>query len=306
MHPYCIAGLSVDSDIALPGLISRQPGERPCDVAIRQEPVPIALENPGATGPTWAMAGDKFLLRLPGIARFLLSGGRAIAFAPEDGTPVEDVAIFLTGSVFGILLHQRGSVVLHASAVLAGGKAVMFCGPSGAGKSTTAAALGRRGFPLVTDDVCAISFTAAGAPFVYPDGRQLKLWAQAIDRLGLARGDAVRHRIEKFYVAPERSSGEAIPLAAVYVLREARPPVVPGIERPNVVDAALLLRRNAYRPQLVTEMGRRANYFFAATAIAGHAGIYHLSRHLDFEELPGVLDRLQTHWREIGLTETPP
>jgi hypothetical protein len=305
MHPYCIAGLAVDSDIALPGLISREPGGGPCDVSIRQAPVPASLENPEASGPTWAMAADKFLLRIPGIARFLLTGGRAIAFEPENGTPLEDVTIFLIGSAFGVLLHQRGHIVMHASAVLVGGKAAMFCGASGAGKSTTAAALVQRGFPLLTDDICAVSFSSDGVPFVYPDGRQLKLWAHAIDRLRLARGEPVRHRLEKFYVAPEQSLGEARPLGAVYVLREARPPVMSGIERPNVVDAALLLRRNAYRPQLVSRMGRRADYFFAATAIAGHAGIFHLSRRLDFKELPGVLDRLERHWDEIGLTETP-
>ena len=181
-----------------------------------------------------------------------------------------DIPIFILGTVFGILLHQREQIVLHASAVRVNGKAVLFCGSSGAGKSTLAAALSQRGYPLVNDDFCTVTANTAGAPLVHPDGRQLKLWAQAIDRLDLAqsRGERVRKSLEKFYVEPGEVFTEPLVLGAVYALREARPPHVPGIEKPNVVDAALLLRRNAYRPLLVRRLGQRANYFHAATMIA--------------------------------------
>jgi hypothetical protein len=255
-------------------------------------------------GPTWQLAGEQFLLRVPGVARFLLTGGREIAFETEGATPPEDVAAFLVGTVFGILLHQRCEIALHASAVQVNGKAVLFCGPSGAGKSTLAAALIRRGYPLVTDDLCAVAF--AEQPTVQPDGRQLKLWAQAIEALDLAanRGTAVRRRIEKYYVEPdETSGGDALPIGAIYVLRDARPLRAPGIEQPNVVDIALLLRNNAYRPLLVNRLGQRANYFVAAAAIANAAGVFHLTRDFEFAALPDVIAGLESHWREIGLTE---
>lgn len=57
-------------------------------------------------------------MRIPEIARFLLIGGREIVFAPETETAVADIPIFIVGTVFGILLHQREQAVLHASAVL--------------------------------------------------------------------------------------------------------------------------------------------------------------------------------------------
>jgi len=185
------------------------------------------------------------------------------------------------------------------------GKAALFCGGSGAGKSTLAAALVQRGYPLVTDDFCTVSLNGAGSPLVYPDGRQLKLWAQAIDRLDLAhsRGERVRKAIEKFYVEPAEAFTEPLPLGAVYALREARPPHALGIEKPNVVDAALILRRNAYRPLLVRRLGQRANYFHAATAIANAAGIFHLTRPLDFAKMPEVISWLEAHWLELRLME---
>jgi hypothetical protein len=207
--------------------------------------------------------------------------------------------------VFGILLHQREQIVLHASAVRVNGRAVLFCGASGAGKSTLAAALAQRGYPLVTDDFCTLTVDGEGAPLVHPDGRQLKLWAQAIDRLDLAasRGERVRQSLEKFYVEPGEVFTEPLALGAVYALREARPPHAPGIDKPNAVDAALVLRRNAYRPLLVRRLGQQANYFHAATTIANVAGIFYLTRPLDFAKMPDVIAWLEAHWLDLRLME---
>lgn len=304
VHSYRVAGLAVASEIELPGAIAARAGAVP-DITLREGPVPESLEQAGVQGPTWQIAGNRFLLRIPDVSRFLLSDGRDIVFSPAPGIAAADVSIFFLGTVFGILLHQRGQVVLHAGAVRVNGKAVLFCGSSGSGKSTLAAALAQRGFPLVTDDMCAITLSATGAPIAQPDGRHLKLWAQAIHQLELAksRGAPVRSRLEKFFVEPGAVFAEPLPLGAVYALREARPPHKPGIERPNVVDAALLLRRNAYRPLLVNRMGQKAEYFRAATAIANAAGIFHLTRALNFKHMPEVVALLEQHWLDIGLTE---
>ncbi|MBO9711655.1 hypothetical protein [Sphingomonas sp.] len=293
------------SEIVLPGLIpGEMVGVAPA-VAITCGSVPASLADASATGPTWQIAGDRFLLHIPGVARFLLVDGREIKVELEDDTPAEQVAIFLVGTVFGILLHQRGQIVLHASAIRVGGKAVLFCGPSGAGKSTIAAALGQLGYPLVSDDLCAVIADAKDGPLVQPDGRQLKLWSQAIDQLGLSerRGGAVRNKLEKFYVEPGDAFGEALPLGALYALREARPPHAPGITRPNVVDCTLLLRRNAYRPFLVRRFGQKDEYFRAAAAMANSAGFFHLTRALDFAQMPEVLGWLRDHWEKLGLLE---
>jgi hypothetical protein len=301
---YRVSGLSVASEIGLPGLIASDPEQAP-QVTIRRGAVPESLPTPSASGPTWQIAGKQFLFRIPDIARFLLNDGSEIVVAPESEQSVADIPIFILGTVFGILLHQREQIVLHASAVRVNGKAVLFCGSSGAGKSTLAAALAQRGYPLVTDDFCTLTANGSGPPLVHPDGRQLKLWAQAIERLDLAqsRGERVRASLEKFYVEPSEVFTEPLALGAVYALREARPPHGPGIERPNVVDAALLLRRNAYRPLLVRRMGQKANYFHAATTIVNVAGIFNLTRALDFAKMPDVIASLEAHWLDLCLME---
>jgi hypothetical protein len=305
VHFYCISGLSVSSEIVLPGMSAAAAGRRRPDVAIRRGPVPATLDGAQKLGPTWQIAGNQFLLHVPKVARFLLSGGREITFEAEPGADDGDIPLYLLGTAYGILLHQREQIVLHASAVRVNGKAILFCGPSGAGKSTLAAALAQRGYPFITDDFCAVTVTEDGSPMVHPDGRQLKLWAQAIEKLDLKgrSGARVRSRLEKFYVDPGETHAEALPLGALYALREARPPLAPGIAPTNAVDAAVVLRRMAYRPRLVNRMGQRVNYFHAATTIANKAGIYYLTRALDFAVMPDVVAELERHWREIGLTE---
>ena len=305
---YRVCGLTVRSDIDLPGLIAIPPGDAAPDATIRRAETPHTLDAVSDHGPTWQIAGNRILFQIPNIARFLLTAGRDIAFTAESGTSGHDVAIFIVGTVFGILLHQRDHIVLHASAIRVNGKAVLFCGASGAGKSTIAAALGRRGYDFVSDDVCAITLDAAGVPVVQPDGRQLKLWAETIGQLELAgsRGQPVRNKLEKFYVEPGQAFAQALPMGAVYALRETRPPKHDGIERPNVVDAALVIRRNAYRPRLVVALQQKTQYFQSAVNIAAKAGVFIFSRPLDFAQVDDGIAQLEAHWRQIGLLEPAP
>ncbi|MBS0534756.1 MAG: hypothetical protein JSR72_11925 [Proteobacteria bacterium] len=303
MYSYALSGLTVASEVPLPGAHAPPPGSPAADVTIRSARVPALLPGATAHGPTWQNADQHFLIRIPGVARFLLSGGRDIAFEPEAGADPADIPIFILGTVFGILLHQRGQIVLHASAVAVDGKAILFCGTSGAGKSTLAAALVQRGLPLVTDDLCALSLGRDGAATVHPDGRQLRLWSHAIDELALERGGRMRRRLEKYYVEPGGIHDQPLPLGAIYALREARPPHPPGISAPNIVDAVLTLRRHAYRPRLINRMGQDASYFRAATTIANATGIFRLTRPLSFKAMPAVLAQLEQHWCDIGLCQ---
>jgi len=54
---------------------------------------------------------------------------------------------------------------------------------------------------------------------------------------------------------------------------------------------------------LIRRMGQREHYFHAAIAITNAAGLFHLTRNLDFARMPEVLASLERHWVEIGLLE---
>ena len=305
MFSYLISGLSVESDLTLPGLIALPHPPAAHDVRLHAGSVPKEMDGAVNIGPNWQIAPDRITMTVPNIVRMLITDGRDMTYELLDGTSATDAAIFLSGTGFGILLHQRGRIVLHASAVRVRDQAVLFCGQSGAGKSTLAAALVEAGYDLVTDDFCGITMRDDGTPWVEPDGRQLKLWQNSIDRLALAdRTTApVRTQLEKFYVEPRTVISAPLPLAAVYILREARPPDLPGIERPNIVDGALLIRSNAYRPLMVERMDQQALYFQAAATIGQRSGVFTLTRAMDFERFPTVIGWLEDHWRTLGLLE---
>ncbi|HEY1751704.1 MAG TPA: hypothetical protein VGG29_10590 [Caulobacteraceae bacterium] len=297
MPAYRIAGLVVDSQIALPGALSLDPGAPP-DVVIGWGPAPAALARPTVSTPGWEIEGELMLMRVPGVGRFLLCRGRQISVDPADGADPDDCAIYLLGSVFGALLHQRGQLAFHASAIEADGRAVMICGPSGRGKSTTAAALAQLGHPLLSDDLCALSFDADGAPRVHADGRQLKLAPDAVAALDLAAraGARVRSDVDKRFVAPPAAAGAAaLPLAAVYILR-APDPDAPLIADPGVSDAVRRLQRNAYRPGIVERTGQQRRYFEASAAIVAHAGVFLLAPPRDLARLPQAARALAEHW----------
>ena len=315
MFHYVMSGLRVTSDLAMPGLIETVSAvDAAPDVRIRQGDVPMALADASVSGPNWQMVGDRFLLRIPGIVRMTLDAGTVITWQCEGETRPEDALIFISGSGFGLLMHQHGRCIMHGSAVEVGGKAVLFCGPSGAGKSTLAAALAARGHGHVADDQCVLSGLAGGEVMVHPDGRAHKLWEQAIAKLDLAErsGAPVRSALRKFFVAPQATSaadsGAALPLAGIYILVEARAPdLVKGdrvaITPFNLADAAIAVRANAYRPAMVERLGQAGLYLQAAAAAQRAGGVFRLVRPMNFDVMDEVLAALTRHWECTGLAE---
>ena len=97
---------------------------------------------------------------------------------------VDLLRLYLLGPALALLLHQRGFLVLHASAVSLDGGVVAFLGHSGHGKSTTAATLHARGAAIVADDVVAVDLGAPGGPAALPGFPLLKLWPDAVTALG--------------------------------------------------------------------------------------------------------------------------
>ena len=309
MHNYRIAGLAVMSEIALPGAIPVPPVSD-ADILIRRRPVPQGLEGAYIRGVTWEVAGEDFLLRLDGIGRLLACGGRTLDVESAAGADPEDIVPFLLSTGLGVLLHQRGGLVLHAAAVARDGRAYAFCGRGGIGKSTLAAALCRSGCGFVGDDIALVDAGSRGHPVVWPDGRQMKLFDTTIQHLGLAarRKDAVRTGVPKYFVEPptlpedgDSVAAEGTPLAALYILRDLEPPHSEGIERLPPLDAAQLLLNHSYRRRLVLALARSgANGQVTSTAeILRHVPVFRLTRPRDLARLNGVVARLMDHWQHL-------
>jgi hypothetical protein len=184
-------------------------------------------------------------LDLPGVGTFLVRRGKEILVDPDPGAGDALLQLALLGPVLAALLQQRGNLVLHASAVEVAGAAVGFLGARGAGKSTMAAALLGRGYPLLADDILAVSLQS-GFPQVLPGFPQLKLWPDAIAALGgdpallppVCEGEDKRTQAigGSFRAGP-------VPLARLYMLSTGN---VTAIEPLSSGDAFLELVSHSY------------------------------------------------------------
>lgn len=267
--------------------------------------VPQTLLNATASRPGWDALADHFLVRAPGIGRFLLKRGQEVIFEPEPGVPEQACATYLQGTIMGALLHQRGGTVLHASAVEADGGAVLFAGASGEGKSTLVAALSTRGYPVVCDDVSLVSFDQEGRPLVSSDARRLKLTDEAIHATGLETGrrEAVLANPDKAYVKPANHwTGADLPLRSIYLLRSAAVHDTTITRLPSAL-ALSELQRNAHRPKIVLHTGQLPQYFLSSAKILDHAPVYLIERGRDLLKLAATMDILEAHWRTCDLPE---
>lgn len=308
MLHYVAAGLTIVSDVAFPGLVETPPVEAP-DIRVFAADVPEFLPDGEQRGPLMWTSPGRILIDIPDVVRLLMIDGRELHYCPAAGNSPTEVAIFLNATGLGALFHQRDMTVLHASAVLVGNHAVLFCGKSGAGKSTLAAALNRRGYPLIADDICAISPGADGRPEAAPDGRCLKLWQDAVHILSFGAEQQIgriRTEIDKFYVQPGVLADRNVPIAAIYRLREDRLTTKPVIDRMNLAEAAHIVIENAYRPRLVTLLNQRKQYLETAVGANQAGGVFALRRAMRFDQLDDTIAQLEAHWRSLGLDSGVP
>ena len=224
-YTYTAYGLTIISDFELPELLPLPPQDLPENaVRIRRGEVPDELDDPVGTGVLYQAKPNEFLLRLDAIAGYYVTDGREIVVEPVPGATDDEVQLFLLGSALGALLHQRGLLVMHASAIETPMGAILISGTSGSGKSTLAAALWRRGYRLLADDVCAVAPKPDGTatPIVLPGYPQTKLWADTTRKLALDLDSLrrVRPQLDKYAVPLEAEfSNQSLPLYAVYLLQ---------------------------------------------------------------------------------------
>jgi hypothetical protein len=295
---YCISGLSVRSEVALPGSSECALSTQIPDVYVRLGKVPSSLQRVTASGPNWQLASTCFLMEVPGAVRFLVTSGTDILVEPARDTSAEDAAVFIVGTGLAITLYQRGTLLLHASVVASGTRSYAFVGASGAGKSTLAALLcARGGCELVSDDVAAIDFEAEH-PVVRSDARQFRLWDDMIELFALQaqRRRPVRSMLQKYHLDAGPVRLTAPPLAALYLLEPSTVADELSIEPLALVQAAPALQDNLYRRALAARIGQQCDGFARIARLLGHTRVYRLRRCLDAAVNHRIVTRLQAHW----------
>lgn len=299
MRYYRAFGLTIGSAFDLPELelCDAQSGESRRSVRPDVRIVPGTVNRPDPVSVLERLhefSTSEQYLGLGGIGKFLIRDAGEVIVDLVEGFPEELASYALLGPVFATLLHARGAVILHGSALDVDGQAVVFVGDKGAGKSTTAGAFASAGHPLLTDDVVALTWGDDGRARIIPSFPSMKLTPAAIEAFGREHFNvlppAPANLLKQRATPIGRHADRPVPLAAVFALERAGQGAHPGIVSLGAGEALKVLLANSY----MMRYGRDA--FAAPGAMARHmarCGAIVSSARVATLHVPGTVSELR-------------
>jgi hypothetical protein len=280
---YRVYGLTVESELEIPELLPAK--KSLADVVVTFGKARHRLEGTIAKTKWYQASRREFLMDIAGVARFHVEDGRRITIElsadAEQNIRAADVRLWLLGSAFGALLHQRGLLPLHVSAVKAPSGVWAFTGPSGEGKSTLAGFLQNRfGWTLVSDDVSVVD-TERSRAFVHPGPQKLKLWADALQYLDFPNCSKVRDlsNTNKFQLYFSNDNGyDSEALRGLVMLDSLPETEAPRVERLRGSQAFGVCMKTIYRPSMENWFKRPEDGLKQLSQLCGKVPIYRFSR----------------------------
>ena len=176
------------------------------DASITYASVPSHLEGATSRGVLWQAAPGRFLLDAPDTARYLVEDGKRISIDTHTSADESEVTRFLRMTPLAALLFQRGVPAFHAAAVAGPVGAIVIAGDSGAGKSTLLAAMLKRGWNLLADDLAAVDLNENGVPTVFPIFPEAILWPDTMKELKIettGQGRQIVPMEDRFAASPQ-------------------------------------------------------------------------------------------------------
>lgn len=312
MYFYLAYGLSIKSCLPLPELSAGR-GKEPAvgmeygpEAAISTERDPDIIvvygsiseppvELSSAEHHAWAVPGG-LCLYWQGIGIIALLHGNEIKLDLVPEVEESRLRLFILGVAIAVLLHQRGLLVLHASAVAVNGKAAVFLGNKGWGKSTMAAALAMRGHSVISDDVVALGRDESGRPTLLPAFPQIKLWPNSVKALGGNPEELPRLSTlfdKRHYDVSAQFARTPLPLERIFLLDIGETVKVGSVQ---AQDAIVELIRHSYSARFATHLlsGKEGGrHLLQCSALARCVPVCRLERPVDLALLPNVADLVE-------------
>jgi hypothetical protein len=286
MYSYTAYGLNMQSEICLSAMLE---GSSSPDILVRRGKVDLPPESNDRS--MWTTRNDIYF-RFDNVGSFQISRGSEIVI-DTAGNDDRVAALFVVGPAMGALLHQRGLLVLHGSAVVVNGGVIAFLGHCGQGKSTMAAAMVKLGNAAFCDDLVPVSI-CNGTPTVSPGYPFLKLSQQSGEVLGYDNLDwtPILPEDNRCYIAVQGADPlVSMPLARIYVLAEGDRP---EIEFLKPQDAAVELIRYSYGLPWVSRSGMAACHLECCAALVERLAIRRLRRPRRLDLIHAVAELVQS------------
>jgi energy-coupling factor transporter ATP-binding protein EcfA2 len=283
-------GLVLRANTAIPGLVALQDGPA-ADVEVWLGSMPAWLGEG-----SWDASRFLHIDFADGTNFLIDRAGTRIWATWPDTLSLEDTATYLLGPILGFVLRLRGTTALHASAIAVGDRAVGFTGPAGAGKSTTAAALARLGYPVLTDDLLALQ--DEGTTFLaQPAYPRVRLWPSSATSLYGSAGALPRltPTWDKLYldlVENGRFHAHPLPVGSIYIFgARSADPAAPFIEAIAPVAGLLTLVANIYaHPLDRSQSSMRARDFERLGRLVRGVSLKRVVPHVDPARIPRLCE----------------
>lgn len=272
MRSYFAYGLGIHSELELPELTEKS-AEPDIQIRLAQ----LGFDSSGfemESGVFYAEALDA-RVRFDGIGAFLIRNGSEVLIEQVANAAPQELRLILLGSVFATLLHQRGLLVLHASAVAREDRAIAFLAEAGAGKSTAAAAMLTHGYRLLTDDILALKPESKEPIAVYPAFPFLKVSPEVASALGqnIDSAPRVSARLDKRVWGIKDAETRLTPLHCIYVLERSERS---GIEAIAPQQAFVELVRHTFVALLLNATQGTQRHFQQCAVLASRVPVRRL------------------------------
>jgi len=283
---YSCYGFLIASEFVLPELDPAPQGE--ADIIVSYRPDVLLNEQPPEGGQP-AFLPDLQVFDFANVARLEIHKATEIRVGLRPGISEDCLGLPLLGPVLATLMHYRGRLVIHGSAIVVGHELWGFVGDRGAGKSTMAAFLIRQGFPVFNDDLISIGFPSDSAPVAHPGYAATKIMKQAFDRVGGLEGDILEtgglpYKKMRIRLA-QKPISEAMPLSRLCLLERgetASLQEMPEREALNAVFQHIYMRKYGAAP---AADGRAQAWFSQSAALVKTTPVSILT-------VPSTLDRM--------------
>ncbi len=238
------------------------------------------------------------LLRLPGLGDFIIDhSGHIIDAWPTTGLDNTACHQLCLNNILPMALSRQGKLVLHASAIDAGGWAIVFVGLSGRGKSTLATSFAADGHPLIVDDGLTVE-PRNGGYLAMPGEHAVRLWRDSARHFTAddAMPAATLSYIEKQWIpagSKLQFSREPVPIRAVFLLGDNQQPTV-TIQPLRPADAAMALIQYSFLLD-VGDPRRHAAQMLHAAALTASSRIARLDYPRDYAQLPQIRQAIVAH-----------
>jgi hypothetical protein len=250
---------------------------------------------------TVSLTGQSGYLAWSRLGRIRVENGSHVTVDLLPEFDIGALSLVLLGPVMAMVMHQRGHMMLHGSAVaLTDDRAMLFLGDNGAGKSTLAAHCLKAGYPVLTDDVIAIGATQDRSHRLQPGFPAIKLSRAAAAALAPLPGallPPVPPNAAKLRLRFDDFDDRPRPIARICLVRQGKP-AEPMTLSPAEALAALM--RYSYLPKFGTGIlagSGAARHFAQCSALAEQVPACLLPVPDALDRLPDFVTRLDDRFR---------